>query len=207
MLQIPTYDSIIVVFVINNGDDLMSYYTMKIAGLERKLPLCRISKDLYIAAFIIFGDVEMTQAAAKALLERAPEYDVLITAESKGIPLVYEMARQAGKDYIIARKAAKLYMRDIFSVHVKSITTENVQTLCIDGSDVEKMRGRRVLIVDDVISTGASLSAIEELVESAGGIIAGRMAVLAEGDACKRDDIIYLEQLPLFNSDGEPIFR
>lgn len=208
MLRLKTYDSIIGASVIKNGDDLMDYYSMKIAGLERKLPLCKISRDLYIAAFIIFGDVEITQASAKALLERAPEYDVLITAESKGIPLVYEMARQAGdKDYIIARKAAKLYMRDIFSVHVKSITTENVQTLCIDGSDVDKMRGRRVLIVDDVISTGASLSAIEELVESAGGTIVGRMAILAEGDACKRDDITYLEQLPVFNAKGEPIFR
>lgn len=183
-------------------------YTMKIAGLERKLPLCRISDDLYIAAFIIFGDVEITEACAKALLERAPEFDVMITAESKGIPLLYEMARQKrDKPFIIARKAAKLYMRDIFSVHVKSITTENVQTLYIDGSDVEKMRGRRVLVVDDVISTGASLAAIEELVKSAGGIIAGRMAILAEGDACKRDDIIYLEQLPLFNAKGEPIYR
>lgn len=178
---------------------------MNIAGLERRLPLCRISDNLYIAAFIIFGDVEITKAAAKALLEKAPEYDILITAESKGIPLVYEMARQAGdKPYIIARKAAKLYMRDIFSVHVKSITTENVQTLCIDGADVEKMKGHRVLIVDDVISTGASLSAIEELVKSAGGIIAGKMAVLAEGEACSRGDIIYLEKLPLFNSKGEP---
>jgi adenine phosphoribosyltransferase len=191
-----------------NGDDFMDYYTMNIAGLERKLPLCKISRNLYIAAFIIFGDVEITQAAATELLKRAPEYDVLITAESKGIPLIYEMARQAvDKPYIVARKAAKLYMQDIFTVHVKSITTENVQTLCVDGSDVEKMRGKRVLIVDDVISTGASLTAIEELVESAGGIIAGRMAVLAEGDACKREDITYLEQLPLFNAKGEPIFR
>jgi adenine phosphoribosyltransferase len=181
---------------------------MKIAGLERNLPLCKISNDLYIGAFIIFRDVEITKASAKALLEKAPDYDILITAESKGIPLIYEMARQAGdKPYIIARKAAKLYMRDIFSVHVKSITTENVQTLYIDGSDVEKMRGHRVLIVDDVISTGASLSAIEELVKSAGGIIAGRMAILAEGEACKRDDIIYLEQLPLFHANGDPIYR
>lgn len=186
----------------------MLEYRMKIAGLERSLPLCRISDDLYIAAFIIFGDVEITEACAQALLDRAPDFDVMITAESKGIPLIYEMAkRMRDKPFIIARKAAKLYMRDIFSVHVKSITTENVQTLYIDGSDVEKMRGRRVLIVDDVISTGASLRAIEELVKSAGGDIVARMAVLAEGEACKRDDIIYLEKLPLFNAKGEPIFR
>ncbi len=183
-------------------------YTMTIAGLERHLPLCQISEDLYIAAFIIFGDVEITRASAKALLERAPEYDILITAESKGIPLIYEMARAAGdSSYIIARKAAKLYMRDIFSVHVKSITTDNVQTLYLDGSDVEKMRGKRVLIVDDVISTGASLTAIEQLVKSSGGNIVGRMAILAEGEACTRDDIIYLEELPLFNGKGEKLPR
>ena len=182
------------------------YYKMNIAGLERKLPLCPISDDLYIAAFIIFGDVEMTEAAAKTLLERAPEYDILITAESKGIPLIHEMARQANDSYyIVARKAAKLYMRDIFSVHVKSITTDNVQTLYLDGADAERMNGKRVVIIDDVISTGASLNALEELVKKAGGNIVGRMAILAEGEACNRDDIIYLEKLPLFNAKGEII--
>ena len=182
------------------------YYKMNIAGLERELPLCPISDDLYIAAFIIFGDVEMTEAAAKTLLERAPEYDILITAESKGIPLIHEMARQANDSYyIVARKAAKLYMRDIFSVHVKSITTDNVQTLYLDGADAERMNGKRVVIIDDVISTGASLNALEELVKKAGGNIVGRMAILAEGEACNRDDIIYLEKLPLFNAKGEII--
>ena len=182
------------------------YHRMNIAGLERDLPLCPISDDLYIAGFIIFGDVEMTQTAAKALLERAPEYDILITAESKGIPLIHEMARQAGQNYyIVARKAAKLYMRDIFSVQVKSITTDAVQTLYLDGKDAENMKGKRVIIVDDVISTGASLAALEELVEKAGGNIVARMAVLAEGEACDREDLTYLEKLPLFNAKGEVI--
>ena len=178
-------------------------YPMTIAGLKRELPLCPVTDDLYIGAFVIFGDVELTVACAKALLEKAPEYDVLITAESKGIPLCYEMARQAGTNrYLLARKAPKLYMKNVFTVKVNSITTDHEQTLCIDGEDAEYMKGKRVLIVDDVISTGESLRAIEELVEQAGGNIVGKMAILAEGDATERDDIIYLEKLPLFNADG-----
>ncbi len=178
-------------------------YPMQIAGLKRALPLCRVTDDLYIGAFVIFGDVELTVACARALLEKAPEYDVLITAESKGIPLCYEMARQAGSNrYLLARKAPKLYMKNVFTVKVNSITTDHEQTLCLDGDDAEYMKGKRVLIVDDVISTGESLRAIEELVQQAGGNIVGKMAILAEGDATEREDIIYLEKLPLFNADG-----
>ncbi|MBQ9299977.1 MAG: adenine phosphoribosyltransferase [Clostridia bacterium] len=179
------------------------HYTMTIAGVTRDLPLCRVNDDLYIGAFVIFGDVELTVASARELLKLAPEHDILITAESKGIPLVYEMARQHGENrYLIARKAAKLYMRDVFSTDVTSITTANRQMLCIDGEDAAYMKGKRVLIVDDVISTGGSLIAVQKLVEQAGGIVVGKMAILAEGDAQKRDDIIYLEKLPLFNADG-----
>ena len=179
------------------------HYTMTIAGVTRDLPLCRVNDDLYIGAFAIFGDVELTVASARELLKRAPEHDILITAESKGIPLVYEMARQHGENrYLIARKAAKLYMRDVFSTDVTSITTANRQMLCIDGEDAAYMKGKRVLIVDDVISTGGSLIAVQKLVEQAGGIVVGKMAILAEGAAQKRDDIIYLEKLPLFNADG-----
>ena len=179
------------------------HYTMTIAGVTRDLPLCRVNDDLYIGAFVIFGDVELTVASARELLKRAPEHDILITAESKGIPLVYEMARQHGENrYLIARKAAKLYMRDVFSTDVTSITTANRQMLCIDGEDAAYMKGKRVLIVDDVISTGGSLIAVQKLVEQAGGIVVGKMAILAEGAAQNRDDIIYLEKLPLFNADG-----
>ena len=179
------------------------HYTMTIAGVTRDLPLCRVNDDLYIGAFVIFGDVELTVASARELLKLAPEHDILITAESKGIPLVYEMARQHGENrYLIARKAAKLYMRNVFSTDVTSITTANRQMLCIDGEDAEYMKGKRVLIVDDVISTGGSLIAVQKLVEQAGGIVVGKMAILAEGAAQKRDDIIYLEKLPLFNADG-----
>ena len=178
-------------------------YPLKVAGLTRELTLCPVNENLYIAGFVIFGDVELTQACARDLLKKAPEYDVLITAESKGIPLGYEMARQKGENrYLIARKAPKLYMKNVFSVKVNSITTAKEQILCIDQDDADYMKGKRVLIVDDVISTGESLKAVEKLVEQAGGNIVGRMAILAEGDATKRDDIIYLEKLPLFNADG-----
>ena len=181
-------------------------YRMNIAGLYRDLPLCPISEKLMIGAFVIFGDPELTTACARELLARCPEHDVLITAESKGIPLICEMARMNGNArYVLARKSPKLYMRNVMGVEVRSITTDHQQTLYLDGGDAEYMRGKRVVIVDDVISTGESLKALETLVEKAGGNIVGRMAILAEGDATKRDDIIYLEKLPLFDSEGNPI--
>ncbi|MBO5316912.1 MAG: adenine phosphoribosyltransferase [Oscillospiraceae bacterium] len=179
------------------------FYRMKIAGLDRDLPICPVTDSLYIAGFVVFGDQELTVACAAELLKRAPEYDYLITAEAKGIPLAHEMARQTGaRKYFLARKAPKLYMRGVFSSTVKSITTEKEQTLYLDTADAEQIRGKRILIVDDVISTGESLRALEVLVEKAGGIIVGKMAVLAEGDAQSREDIIYLEKLPLFHPDG-----
>ncbi len=181
-------------------------YKMKVAGLERDLPICKVTDDLYIGAFVIFGDVELTEACARELLKRAPEHDIMITAESKGIPLVYEMARQSGENrYLLARKAPKLYMQNVFTVKVNSITTAKEQVLCLDGADAEFMKGRRVLIVDDVISTGESLKALEQLVTKAGGNIVGRMAILAEGEAQNREDLIYLEKLPVFNAKGEII--
>lgn len=179
------------------------YHTMTIAGVQRDLPICKVSDDLYIGAFVIFGDVELTVKTAEALLKKAPEYDYMISAEAKGIPLIYEMARQSGQNkYFLARKAPKLYMSGVFDVKVNSITTAKEQHLYLDNADAELMRGKRILIVDDVISTGESLAAVEKLVEEAGGIIAGRMAILAEGDAQNRDDIIYLEKLPVFHADG-----
>jgi len=178
-------------------------YHMTIAGLERDLPICKVTDSLYIAGFVIFGDQELTVACARELLKIAPEYDYLITAEAKGIPLAHEMARQTGAaKYFLARKGPKLYMTGVFESTVKSITTANEQHLYLDTADAELIKGKRILIVDDVISTGESLSALEALVEKAGGIIAGKMAVLAEGDAQDREDLIYLEKLPLFHPDG-----
>lgn len=178
-------------------------YEMDVAGLKRELPLCKVSDDLYIGAFVMFGDVELTVHCAAELLKRAPEYDYLIAPEAKAIPLLYEMARQSGADkYFLARKGPKAYMSGVFEVDVKSITTMSVQKLVIDTADAELIKGKRMLIIDDVISTGESLRAMEELVTRAGGIVAGRMAVLAEGDAQKRHDIICLAPLPLFKPDG-----
>lgn len=179
------------------------YYHMNVAGLERDLPICPVNDALSIAGFVIFGDQELTVACARELLKRAPAYDYILTAEAKGIPLAHEMARQAGDSkYILARKGPKLYMRDVFSVSVQSITTAKEQKLYLDGADAALMKGKRILLVDDVISTGESLKALEALAEKAGGIICGRMAILAEGDAQERPDLIYLEKLPLFNPDG-----
>lgn len=181
----------------------MKTYPITIAGLKRELPLCKVTDELYIGAFIMFGDVEITKAAATELLKKAPKYDIMLTAECKSIPLIYEMARQTDADnYIIARKSPKLYMNNIMSTEVDSITTDHIQTLCIGESEINALKGKKVLIVDDVISTGGSLKSLELLAEKAGAEIVGKMAVLAEGDAADRDDIIYLEKLPLFNADG-----
>ena len=184
----------------------MHTYSLTVAGLQRELPICKVTDDLHIGAFICFGDAELTVACARELLKRAPEYDYIITAEAKGIPLAHEMARQAGNQkYILARKGPKLYMRDIVGVSVHSITTAKEQKLYLDGADAALMKGKRILIVDDVISTGESLAAIENLVKMAGGIVCGKMTILAEGDAQERDDIQYLEKLPLFDGEGNPI--
>jgi adenine phosphoribosyltransferase len=173
-------------------------YDMTIAGLERHLPICPVNEHLDIAAFVIFGDVELTVAAATELLKRCPEFDYIVTPEAKGIPLGYEMAKQAGKPYYVVRKGVKLYMTEAFGVEVRSITTAHVQHLYMDKTEADAISGKRVLIVDDVISTGESLSAVENLINKAGANIVGRAAILAEGDAADREDIIYLEPLPLF---------
>ena len=175
------------------------YFSLKVAGLERQLPICAVSESLDIAGFVIFGDYELTEACARELIKKIPEHDYIITAEAKGIPLVHEMAKQLGeKKHFVARKGLKVYMVDPISVEVNSITTQKTQTLYLDGNDAKIMKGKKVLIVDDVISTGESLLALEKLVEEAGGIICGKACILAEGDAAKRDDIVYLEELPLF---------
>ncbi len=177
---------------------MSEFHSMKIAGLDRELKKFPVSDSLDIAAFILFGDVEVTVAAAAELLKKAPEFDYIITPEAKSIPLAYEMARQSGKPYIVIRKGVKVYMGNPLSVSVRSITTQKEQKLYLGEDEVNLIRGKRVLIVDDVISTGESLIAVRKLVEAAGAIEAATCAVLAEGDAKDRDDIIFLEPLPLF---------
>ncbi len=176
----------------------MEYYKLKVAGLERDLPICPVNENLDIAGFVMFSDVELTIACAKELLTKVPEFDVIITAESKGIPLAYEMSRQSGKNYLLARKSIKLYMKAPIEVNVKSITTEKMQTLYIDVNDMESLKGKRVLVVDDVISTGESINALQQLVNKSEGNIVATATVLAEGEAADRTDIIFLEKLPLF---------
>ncbi len=173
-------------------------YEMTIAGLKRRLPLCSVSDHLDIAAFIIFGDVELTVAACKELLAKVGEFDVIATPEAKSIPIAYEMSRQSGKPYVVARKGTKVYMKDPISVEVTSITTQHEQHLYLGMDEVRMLEGKKVLIVDDVISTGESLEATRALVKRAGGIISASCAILAEGDAAKRDDIVFLVPLPVF---------
>ncbi len=179
----------------------MATYKMTIAGLERELPICKVNDNLDIAGFVIFGDVEITVASAAELLKKCPEFDFIVAPEAKAIPLAHEMARQSGKPYFICRKGAKLYMQSPVSVNVRSITTDKEQTLFMDSLEGEQLRGKKVLILDDVISTGESLLAVRKLVEEFEGDIVAQAAILAEGDAAKRDDIIFLEELPLFFHD------
>jgi adenine phosphoribosyltransferase len=185
---------------------MKEFYDIEVAGLKRQLPLFSVTPELKIAAFVIFGDVEMTVNCATELLKIAPEFDVMITSEAKSIPLIHEMARQCGSNkYIIARKGVKVYMEDPYSVEVNSITTAQKQKLFIGKRDMEYLKGKKVLIVDDVISTGESLRALQKLVIESGGKVAGKTAILAEGEAKYREDITYLDYLPLFDKDGEVI--
>lgn len=179
----------------------MKTYKMTIAGLERELPICKLNDKLDIAGFIIFGDVEITVASAAELLKKCPDFDFIVTPEAKSIPLAYEMSRQSGKKYFVCRKGPKLYMKDPVHVEVRSITTDRVQTLYLDSLEGEQLRNKKVIILDDVISTGESLKAVEALVSEFGAEIVAQAAILAEGDAAKRDDIIFLEELPLFFHD------
>lgn len=174
------------------------FYELHIAGLTRQLQKFSVSETLDIAAFILFGDVELVERCATELLKKCPEFDYIITPEAKSIPLAYEMSRQSGKKYIVARKGVKVYMDRPEKVEVTSITTQKVQTLYLGHEDGDMLTGKRVLVVDDVISTGESLKATQMLVERFGGNIVASCAPLAEGDAASRDDIIFLEKLPLF---------
>ena len=184
----------------------MKYYELNVAGLKRQLTLCPVTDDLYIAGFIMIGDPELSRECAKELLKKVPEYDYILTAETKGIPLAHEMAELNGDSkYFVARKGRKLYMSGVFECKVQSISTANTQTLYLDTADAELMKGKRILIADDVVSTGESAYALQELVKMAGGELVGICTVLAEGEAAYRPAVIYLEKLPLFDKDGNII--
>lgn len=174
------------------------FHQISIAGLTRNLPIVRIGEKLSIAVLIMLTDVELTVNCARELLKLTPEFDVIITAEAKGIPLAYEMARQSGTDYVVARKNHKLYMTAPIEVTVQSITNSNLQKLYLDYDDVAKLNGKKVLIADDVISNGGSVGALEEMVALSNGTVVAKAAALAEGAACERGDIIYLDEIPLF---------
>lgn len=177
----------------------MEFYDLKVANLERKLPIIRITDSLEIASFVLLGDCEMVLCAAKELQKKIPEVDYLITAEAKGIPLIQELSRLLGmKRYFVARKSIKPYMTEPFVTEVYSITTQERQILCLEKEESEMIHGKRILIVDDVISSGDSIKAMESLIKKAGGKVAGKAAILAEGDSADRKDIIYLEKLPVF---------
>ncbi|SJZ78078.1 phosphoribosyltransferase family protein [Selenihalanaerobacter shriftii] len=179
----------------------MQTYTLNICGLKRELPIVPVSDELSIASFVILGDTELVRTVGPKLAQKLPEFDVLISAEAKGIPLIYEVSRFFDMNYIVARKSIKSYMQNPVKVKVNSITTEEEQILCLNGRDAKKVNGKKVAIIDDVISSGASIAAIEKLVNKAGGKVVAKAAILAEGEAVKRDDIIYLKELPLFNNN------
>ncbi|AKF93757.1 phosphoribosyltransferase family protein [Brevibacillus laterosporus] len=179
-------------------------YTLEVAGITRRLPIIPITEKLSIASFVILGDAELVTAVAPLLAAKLPQVDVVITAEAKGIPLIHEVSRVLKmKKYYVARKSTKLYMQTPLIHEVESITTQKKQVLCLDGADASEIAGKRVAIIDDVISTGKSLQAIEDLVIQAGGIVVARAAILAEGEAAERSDIVFLQELPLFPHEIE----
>lgn len=176
----------------------MDYYKLNVCGLERNLPIIQISDNLKIASFVLLGDAELAEKAGLELSKKV-DADIILTAEAKGISLAHEIARNIGeKSFVVARKSEKAYMNDPINVEVNSITTKNTQKLFLDFKDVEKIKGKKIALVDDVISTGESMNALESLVEKAGGKVVQKLAILAEGDAANRDDIIFLEKLPIF---------
>ena len=177
----------------------METYTLHVAGLTRELPIIKLSYDLSIASFVILGDTEIVKKTAPMIAKKLPEVDFVVTAEAKGIPLAYEISKILNLDeYIVARKSVKAYMEEPIEVEVNSITTTNSQKLYLNNQDANKIKGKRVALIDDVISTGQSLKALERLVEKAGANVVAKAAILAEGDAKDRKDIIFLEALPTF---------
>ncbi|MDW7670267.1 MAG: phosphoribosyltransferase family protein [Bacillota bacterium] len=177
----------------------MEHYELQIAGLKRRLPIVQVSEGMALASFVILGDCELVQAAAPLILEKLPPVDYLLTAEAKGIPLVHEMCRLLNHPYyVVARKSLKPYMEEALMTEVVSITTQHKQHLYLNGADAALISGKRVAVIDDVISSGESLNALERLAKDADARVVARAAILAEGFASDRDDILFLEELPFF---------
>lgn len=174
-------------------------------GLKRKLPYVQIGENLALASFVVISDTELIQTVAPELLRRLPEVDMLMTAEAKGICLTYELSRLMGmKGFVVARKSRKPYMQNAVSHTVRSITTQKEQTLWLDGCDADKIKGKRVALIDDVIATGESIGAIEALAKTAGAEVVAKAAILAELETVHRPDIIYIKEHFVFrpNPDG-----
>lgn len=187
------------------AEDMVQYFDFEIMGLKRKLPFVKVGDHLALASFVVLSDTELIQTVAPELMKRLPEVDVLMTAEAKGICLTYELSRLMGmKDFVVARKSRKPYMQNAVSHSVRSVTTQKEQTLWLDGCDAEKLRGKRVALIDDVIATGESIEAIENLAKTAGADVVARAAILAELQSVHRSDIIYLKEHFVFrpNPDG-----
>lgn len=182
----------------------MPNYRIELCGVERSLPIVEVSPGVRIASFDILGDAELVRRAAPELLLKLPAFDILAGVEAKSIPLIYEMARLVGHDrYIVARKTVKPYMnRPVLREAVESITTPGVQHLVLDAESCGRLFNKRVVLVDDVVSTGASLRALESLVVRSGGHVVAKACLLAEGSAAERDDLVFLGHLPLFAGDA-----
>jgi adenine phosphoribosyltransferase len=182
------------------------FYELKVAGLTRKLPKVKINDELAIASFVILGDTELIEECAEAIILHADfpkkeEIDILISPEAKAIPLVHTIARRLEKDYIVARKSIKGYMDNPMIEKVQSITTIGAQTLVLDGCDVEKIKEKKVCIIDDVVSTGGSLIGLQAMLEKIDCEIVCKATILLEEAGYDKGDILYLEKLPIFKPE------
>jgi adenine phosphoribosyltransferase len=175
-------------------------YALEIAGLKRELPLFEIKPGLRIAILNILGDTELVQACARELGQRLNglDFDLIVSAEAKSIPLAYALAVETKRPYVILRKTYKPYMGDAIQAETLSITTGQPQILILDEKDRETVKGKKVLVVDDVISTGSTLQGMRMVLDKAGAKVAGEAAILTEGDRAQWENIVALGHLPLF---------
>jgi len=176
---------------------------LEVCGLHRKLPFVDLSEELAYASFVVISDTELITRAGEELAKYANGAEIILTIEAKGIALAYEISRQLGmQDFVVVRKSIKSYVKSYIQDAVCSITTQGEQKVFLDGADALKLQGKKVAIVDDVVSKGESLAAAERLVKAAGGTVCAKLAILAEGAAADRKDISFLQKLPLFRKEN-----